>query len=112
MTEGPYPEVPRIAPPVSGVTRVGVVTGERKKGRDLHRKLSGPPQDVGPDSDVDAPVEHPLPPPDPLIEALDRLRATHGESEAAQSGETVAPADAEVLRWLRARKLYPAAPQD
>lgn len=95
MSEGPYPEVPRIAGPVTGITGVGAVGAEERRRRQKDAP-KGPPVDPGPEGDPPTGVEHPPVPPDPLIEALDRLRTTTEER----------PAEDEVLRLLRGRKLY------
>lgn len=94
MSEGPYPDVPRIAGPVTGVTGVGAVGAEDRRRRQ-QKDAKGPSDEPGPEGDPAPGVEHPPVPPDPLIEALDRLRTTDERS-----------AEGEVLRLLRGRKLY------
>jgi hypothetical protein len=95
MTEGPYPEVPRVAGPVTGITSARAL-GEERRRRQAKARPEGPPSDPGPDGDPEAPVDLPHEEPNPLIEALDRLRAT-GEERHAEDA---------IVRLLRARRLY------
>jgi len=102
MSEGPYPNVPALTGPVSGIPALGAI-GAQPRRPDGKRRV--PDKDRPAD---EAAAESPpatqhlpaMPPPrDPLIEALDRLRATHPERDERA-------ADTAVLRLLRAKQLY------
>jgi len=95
MTEGPYPNVPPITGPVLGIPAMGAIGAEqRRQGQRRSRPASGQPADSESEGRPEAPP--PPAPPDPLIEALDRLRATGAERSAEDA----------VLRLMRARRLY------
>ncbi len=102
MTEGPYPNVPALTGPVSGIANVGAI-GAQPRRREGKRPLADQdrPTDEAPAERPPTTVAPATPPPprDPLIEALDRLRATDPERD-------VRSADTEVLRLLRAKHLY------
>lgn len=83
--------------PVLGITGAAAIGAEQRQQK--QGKKAGPAADKGKDSEVGAepgPTELPTTPPDPLIEALDRLRTTDGERSA----------EGDVLRLLRGRKTY------
>lgn len=95
MTEGPYPNVPPTTGPVLGIPAMGAIGSEqRRQEQRRQRQASEPSADPVAATSPQGPP--PPAPPDPLIEALDRLRAT-GEERSAEDA---------VLRLIRARRLY------
>ena len=101
MTEGPYPNVPALTGPVTGIAGLSAI-GAQPRRPDGKRRLPGRdgPADEAAAEIPPSTLPPTAPPPrDPLIEALDRLRATDPERDERA-------ADTAVLRLLRAKHLY------
>lgn len=94
MTEGPYPNVPPTTGPVLGIPALGAIGAEQRRQGQRRSRPAGQPADAEPEASPQGPP--PPAPPDPLIEALDRLRATGAERSAEDA----------ILRLMRARRLY------
>lgn len=112
MADLPGGNPPRIVGPVSGPSPISPTGGggRRDTGQDQRQDPPGgggaSPQAAAAPADAGPP-----PTPDPLVQALDRLRAT----------QELRPVDAELIRLLRGRRQYagdtpamgnPALPDD
>lgn len=93
---------PRIAGPVTGAAPIAPAAGERgRDGSGQAPRRDGRKDQPAGEARPDPEPAPPPPPPDPLVEALDRLRATN----------ELRPVDIEVARLLQAQRAYGAQPR-
>jgi len=105
MPDLPMGQPPRVAGPIQGVAPVVPYTSGEERRRDPggHAGHAGRPPAGKDEATPTAAAQPPaLPPtmPDPLVQALDRLRATN----------EIRPVDAELARLLRGKREYANTP--